>query len=146
MATELLGPDALVKLTLGLSGAQDQNCLGVAHAGNDLVVEFFELDHDLSLPLVFGHEIIPCVRVLGAQTRRQPRRTVVLSDDLQHVFVVIRQQHHHGPVMVDPYACVHGHRSPRLSAKKTDVAQNPKVFSHVGLLFNKPLGKNQVAL
>jgi hypothetical protein len=34
--------------------------------------------------------------------------------------------------------------SPR--TKKADVAEHPKVFGHVGLLFNEPPGQSRVAL
>jgi hypothetical protein len=30
--------------------------------------------------------------------------------------------------------------------KKTDVAEHPKVFNHVGLLFNDPSGRIQIDL
>jgi len=34
----------------------------------------------------------------------------------------------------------------RLSTKKADVAEDPKVFHHVGLLINEPLGPAELLL
>src|SRR4029434_818858 len=36
--------------------------------------------------------------------------------------------------------------TPTISAKKTDAAEHPQVFSRIGLLFNEPSSRRQIAL
>jgi hypothetical protein len=58
---------------------------------------------------------------------------VLAAAALADVFVFLVCEHRHGVVRFPKCGVVQ-------SAKKTDVAEHPQVFRHVGLLFNEPPG------